>query len=106
MASTAGMGLARGGAIREAGEFLKALRRIVVQNALAAFADHDAFAALQFLQELRAQHDVAFRAAIVYGFGDGDSAASPANAFVVRKHRGSDAAVSVFRSACNSASAF
>src|SRR6185437_6218337 len=65
------------------GEFFEALGRIVVENPAAAFARHDAVAALQILKVLQAQQHIALRAATVYSLGNADAAAILANPLIL-----------------------
>src|ERR1017187_5154023 len=71
-------------------QVVERLRRIVVQNALAALAEEKRFGALHILEVLRAQHHVACRAAALHHLGHGDSPASLADALILLVGRRGD----------------
>ena len=77
------------------GHVLHDSRGVEVENAAAAFADHDGFALFQILENLGAKYDVAAGAASTGSLRDRYACAAFANAFVVRnerrRHVGNDA---------------
>src|ERR1017187_2606053 len=71
-------------------QIVERLRRIVIQNALAALAEEKRFGALHILEVLRAQHHVACRAAALHNLGHGDSPAALAHALILLVGRRGD----------------
>src|ERR1700722_8284135 len=61
--------------VRSGQMFFETDRRIVEQDAAAAFAEHHLFGVTELLKKLRTQQDLAGRATTSDGFGDSRSAA-------------------------------